>query len=135
MKKKDRFYLISSKNICSGMVVAPMFIYACSKNYWKSINPVYRIILFTVLLMALTEQLLRSSIMNIIIGIPWEYQILSSIPSYANYLTISLVICLFMEMVMNAKHFKFLKYLLFAVIVTALLILINKFTHNAVATL
>ena len=63
-----------------GTASASIFIYVCSKEYWISIRPLYRVILFALLMMALTEMLFRGLVMNIIVGNPWLSEILRSVP-------------------------------------------------------
>lgn len=124
--------LIIGFSIRFGMIIAAMFIYACSRNYWTTIHPVLRVVLFAALLMALTEQLFRDPIMQIIVGNPWKYQIVKSIPTYFAYLTISLTTCLFFEKIMTAKHVKFLLYVVYAIAATALLIFIGNIAQDAI---
>src|SRR3990167_566894 len=128
----SHFNLIIGLFIRFGMVVAALFIYICSRNYWVKIHPAYRIILFAILLMALTEQLLRDSIMQIIVGTPWKYQIVSSIPLYLTYFIISLTTCLFFEKIIMIRHLRFLVYLIYAIIVTALLIFFMNVAKNII---
>lgn len=71
------------------MVIGAILIFLLSKETWKSIKPFYRVILFSVLIMALTEQLFRSPMMEIVAGVPWAYQALSTIPSYVSFLALS----------------------------------------------
>ena len=78
-----------------GIVIGSLFIYLCSKKYWKNIKLLPRVILFSVLIMVLLEILFRTPIMNIIVGTPWIYQVLTSIPSYLGFLSLSLIICIF----------------------------------------
>lgn len=118
-----------------GTVVGSMLIYFYSRTYWKTIKPPYRVILFAFLLMAVTESLLREPIMQIIVGIPWQYQILLSIPSYFGFLTISLIICLLLHKVLDKKYLWFWKCVLFAAVTTVLFILVRKVIQGAVAPL
>src|ERR1700722_4064339 len=74
-------------------VIASLVIYFLSKEYWERITPLRRTILFGILIMALTESLFRTSMMNIIVGNSWLYQILVAIPSYLEFFSLLLVIC------------------------------------------
>src|SRR5262249_25508468 len=97
-------------------VVGTMIIYLLSRKHWESFNSFYSVILFATLTMALTEQFLRSPIMEIVAGVPWEYQMLSTIPTYIGYLSLSFLIFMFIPLLSDKREFIFLKYILFAVI-------------------
>jgi hypothetical protein len=68
-------------------VATAIFIYLCSKEYWAGVKLPYRVILFAMLILALTEQLFRAPMMAIVVGVPWVYQVLLTIPIYLGYLT------------------------------------------------
>lgn len=110
-------------------VIGAILIYLLSKKYWENMQPFYRIILFAVLIMALTEQLFRSPIMNIGVGVPWAYQVLSTIPSYVSFLALSLLIILFLPIISSKNKFNVLKYIFFAVLATAVFLFIKKITN------
>lgn len=112
---------VSNYLIRFGTVIASMFIYIYSKEYWMSLKPVTRIILFALLMMALTESLFRGLIMGVIAGIPWMFQTLITIPSYIVYLCLSLIICTVVQAASEKKHFRFLMYTVLAVLTTILL--------------
>ena len=111
------------------MVIGAIFIFLLSKETWKSIKPFYRVILFAILIMALTEQLFRSPMMEIVAGVPWAYQALSTIPTYVSFLTLSLLIFLFLPIIPRKNQFNLLKYILFAVLTTVVLFFIRKLTN------
>jgi len=116
-------------------VIGTMIIYLSSRKHWESVNPFYRVLLFAILIMALTEQFLRSPIMEIVAGVPWEYQLLSTIPTYIGFLSLSFIIILFIPLLFKKREFIFLKYIVFAVIVTAIIFFIKKFTNYIVSPL
>jgi len=113
-------------------VMASVMIYQLSKEHWTSIKFIPRAFLFTVLMLALTEQLFRGAIMQIIVGTPWQYQAWLAVPTYLAYLSLSLVIC-FWAQFKPRKKFGFLSYILLTFIATAIFILISKITHGAIA--
>lgn len=104
-----------------GTVIAAMFIYLLSKEYWTKIKPVKKIVLFAILILALIENLFRVTVMQIITGTPWMYQILLLIPSYVTYLTLSLVICVFVQAASEKKQFRLLRFFVIAILAAALL--------------
>jgi hypothetical protein len=95
----------------------------------------YRVILFAILMMALTEMLLRGLLMNIIVGNSWPSEILRSVPSYLKFFSLSLLICCLVPAIMRKKQFRFLRYAVFALIMTAILILIGKIAEATLAPL
>jgi len=111
------------------MVIGSILIYFLSKDTWKNIKPFYSVILFAVLIMALTEQLFRSPMMEIVTGVPWAYQALSTIPSYVSFLTLSLLIFLFLPIIARKSQFNLLKYIILAALTTAILFFIRKLTN------
>jgi hypothetical protein len=112
-----------------GTVIATMFIYFCSKEYWLNFSLTLRVILFAMLILALTENLLRNSIMQIIIGIPWLYQLIKATTTYTSYLFLSLIICTCMQAISKQKNYIFIKYVMLAVITTGLFYHANNFLH------
>lgn len=105
-------------------VLSSFFIYLLSKSYWEKIKPFYRALLFFLLIMVLTEQLFRSPIMNIIVGTPLPYQLISTIQSYATFLIISLFVCFFTQF---SDHKKFIfRYILFSALITLLTFFFKK---------
>lgn len=116
-------------------VIGTIMIYLLSRKHWESINPFYSVILFATLIMALTEQFLRSPIMEIVAGVPWEYQMLSTIPTYVGYLSLSFLICMFIPLLSEKREFTFFKYIVFAVIATAVIFFIKKITTYIVSPL
>lgn len=116
------------------MVIAAIFIYLLSKETWENIKPLYRVILFALLILALTEQLFRISIMEIVTGVPWAYQAISTILSYISFLTLSLLVFLFLPII-SGKKYSFFKYILFAVLTTAILFFIKQLTQYCLAPL
>lgn len=84
-----------------GTASASIFIYVYSKEYWILIRPLYRVILFALLMMALTEMLFRGLLMNIIVGNPWLSEILRSVPSYLKFFSLSLLICCLVPAIME----------------------------------
>lgn len=109
------------------MVLSAIWIFLYSQHYWMSINLSYRIILFAILLLALTEQLFRSPTMDIVVGMPWKYIWLERIPTYIGFLTISLIICLFLPKANKTKSFKLTIYTVISIATTFLLIFIQQF--------
>ena len=67
--------------------------------------------------------------MEIVTGVPWAYQMISAIPTYVSYLTLSLLIFIFMPIISRYNQFKFLIYIFYAVLVTAVVFLIRKLTN------
>ncbi len=116
-------------------VLGSIFIYLLSKKHWEKIKLPHRVILFAILIMALTESLLRSSMMQIIVGTPWEFQILVAIPSYVGFLTLSFIICFFVDAASRRKQFKVLSYVLLAVLATVILILMKNGLQSLLAPL
>jgi hypothetical protein len=117
------------------MVIGAILIYLLSKETWKNIKPFYSVILFAVLIMALTEQLFRSPMMEIVAGVPWAYQALSTIPSYISFLTLSLLIFLFLPVIARKNKFNLLKYIFFAALTTAILFFIRKLANDFLSPL
>ncbi len=118
-----------------GTASASIFIYVSSKEYWISIKPLYRVILFALLIMALTEMLFRGLLMNIIVGNPWPSEILRSVPSYLKFFSLSLLICCLVPAITEKRQFRFLRYAVLALIMTVVLILIGKIAVAALAPL
>ena len=52
------------------IVTGAILIYFLSRTFWDKLKPCNRVILFTILIMGLTEQLLRTPIMEIVTGVP-----------------------------------------------------------------
>src|SRR5689334_16685779 len=71
-------------------VLGALMIFIFSQKTWENIPLFYRVILFALLIMALTEQLLRTTIMDILIGNPWILSVFWMVPTYIGYLTLSL---------------------------------------------
>lgn len=117
------------------MVISAIIIFLLSKETWNNIKPFSRVILFAVLIMALTEQLFRSPMMEIVAGVPWAYQILSAISSYVRFLVLSLLIFLFSPILVRNNQFKLLKYIFFAALITAVLFFIRKLTNYLISPL
>lgn len=113
-----------------GTVVGAMLIFRLSKKYWIKISPFFRIILFAILLMTLTEQLIRSPIMDIAIGIPLENTLLKAIPSYARFLTLSVLICFFMNVISKNNKFVILKYVIFSASATLGVFFVKDITNH-----
>jgi len=111
-----------------GMIIAPMFIYLYSKEYWANIKPFKRIILFTILISALVESL-RGFIMQIVCGTPWTYQILVDLPHYLSFLSISFIVCIFVQSASETKHFKLLKYVALTILGIALMSVVKIINH------
>lgn len=88
-------------------VFGAMLIYLFSKKTWEKLSPFYKVILFAILIMALTEQLLRSPLMEIVAGVPWAYQMLAIIPTYLSFLTLSGLTVLFMPLISRKKRIYF----------------------------
>jgi len=116
-------------------VIGAIVIYLCSREYWEHTRPVYRIILFAILMMALTEQLFRFPIMAMVVDVPWPYQVLAIIPSYLEYILLSLLISLFLNIVYKTNQFKIFKYIVFAILVTTLISYLQKIAQNALMPL
>jgi len=118
-------------------VIGAVLIYHLSKNYWIRLHPFHSVILFAILMMGLTEQLFRAPLMESIVGgTPWVYQILAAMPSYAGYLTLSLLICLLMPLIILKKNnFIFFKYTVFAVSATAAVFFIRKVSNYSLSPL
>lgn len=104
IKLMPKFNLIIGFIIRFATILGIMFIYLLSKKYWEHIRPFYRVTLFAILIMALTEQFLRSPIMEIMAGVPWGYQLLTTIPSYVATITLSLLIFLFMPKILRKNE-------------------------------
>jgi len=117
------------------IVVGAIVIYLCSKEHWARIKLPYRIILFAMLLMALSEQLFRVPFMGIISGVPWAYQARLTIPVYLGYLTLSSVILLSMPILSKETRFRLLKYAAFAVLAWALVFCVRKISQHTIALL
>ena len=115
-------------------VVGAMFIFIGSIKYWEKLKLFYRIILFALLIMALTEQLLRSFIMQVVIGYPWRLQGLSLISTYIAYLVLSLVISFCVPILSRAVNWKFLKYFGFSVLTTALVFFTKKIANYLISS-
>jgi hypothetical protein len=119
-----------------GTVTASMFIYLYSKEYWINIKPFNRVILFAILILALTESFLRGPVMEVISGAPWMYEILLAIPTYTIYLGLSLIICTFVQAVSEKKQFRFFQYIVLAVLTTVLLYWgVKKIMHYSLVPL
>ncbi|MHB1946939.1 MAG: hypothetical protein ACYCQI_02350 [Gammaproteobacteria bacterium] len=117
------------------VVIGAMLIYFLSKEHWGNIRPFYRIILFAILIMALTEQLFRSPIMEIVAGTPWAYEILETVPSYVGWLILSLLICLFIPIISKQKKLIGLKYFVFSILATALVFFAKKIANDLISPL
>lgn len=107
-------------------VITSIFIYLLSIQYWLSMKPIQRIILFALLIMALTESLFRSTIMNVLVGNSWQYQILQAIPTYLIFLSLSSFICLLAALALIKKTYQPLRIMLFAILATILFILVGN---------
>lgn len=135
------FYITPELNDIIGLMVkfftvaGAILIFELSKIYWTRLHLFIRVILFAILLMALTEQLLRSPLMDIAIGAPPAYTWLAAVMSYASFLTLSLLICLFMNKASINDQFIFLKYFLFSITVTAILLIIKSETIKLLSQL
>src|ERR1700677_1549732 len=57
-------------------IIGAALIYYLSKAFWQKLKFPYRQVLFSLLIMGLTEQLLRPPIMSILVGVSWLHQIL-----------------------------------------------------------
>ena len=66
--------------------------------------------------MALTEQLLRTPIMSILVGVSWLHQLLLTIPVYINFMMVSLLICTLIPSILKQKKFKFLKFIVLVIL-------------------
>ena len=118
-----------------GTIIASIFIFLCSKEYWANLKLIWRVILFAILIMALTEGLFRNSIMQILVGTPLRYQILLTIPSYLGYLCLSLVVCILINSASKEKQFRFLRYIIIAVLATALIIWVRNLAQTSLLPL
>jgi hypothetical protein len=116
-------------------VVGAMIIYLLSREYWEKMKSSYRVLLFALLTMALTEQLFRSPIMGIVVGVPWEYQLLQLIPVYMGWFTLSLLVCFFMPIIQRKNKFIFLQYILFSGLATVIIFFIKNLANDVVTPL
>lgn len=115
-------------------VVGAIIIFMGSIQYWGKFKLFYRVILFALLITALTEQLLRSFIMQVVIGYPWRLQGLSLISTYIGYLALSLIICFCAPILSKAVNWRFLKYFGFSVLTTALIFFTKKITSHLISS-
>lgn len=112
------------------IVAGSTLIYFLSREYWENMRLSYRVILFALLSMALVEQLFRSPIMGIAVGIPWMYQALTTVPIYVSYIVLSLFIFLLMPIVLKQKEWKFLNCIIFTILTTVAIFFIKKWVQN-----
>lgn len=102
---------------------ASIFIYVYSKQYWVRLSYFKRVILFTLLNMALTESLFRNHVMNLIVGNSLIEQFLFTIvPTYLKFFSLACVISLLANLNFKNQYLQFLIYLIVAVLATLLLI-------------
>lgn len=106
-------------------VTGSIIIFLLSKKTWRNLKPFYSVILFALLIMALTEQLFRLPIMEVVTGVPRAYQALSTIPYYVSFILLSLLIFLFVPIISRQHHYLF-KYGFFAILTTVILFFIKK---------
>jgi hypothetical protein len=116
-------------------VVASVLIYVSSKKHWLDIHPVKRIILFAVLIMALTESLLRGTIMNLIVGNSWQNQFLLTISSYLKFFSLSCVLCLLGNLNFKNNYLQWLYYLLLIFLATIIFYLIGNIAQKILVPL
>ncbi len=116
-------------------VVGSVIIFIYSRKYWETVGLFYRVILFAVLIMALTEQLLRSSIMAMVVGYPLALQGLSAMPVYAEYLVLSLLISFFVPMLSRTARGQFLKYFVFSIFAAAVVSGAKEIIENLILPL
>ncbi len=116
-------------------VVGAMIIFICSKKTWENISLFPRVMLFALLIMALVEQLLRTPLMQVIIGYSWTSQAISTLPVYIGFLTLSLLIIFFVPILSRAAHWRFLKYFVFSMLTTALVIAAKKIATSLLSIL
>lgn len=116
-------------------VIGVAIIYFLSREYWNKIKPFYRVILFALLAMALTESLFRSVVMNIVVGAPWAYQVLSTIPSYVGWLALSLLVCFYMSIIQRNNKFVVLQFMVFSALTVVIMFFIKKLANDFVEPL
>lgn len=126
---------ISSFVIRFATVIGAGIIYFLSREYWNKITPFYRVILFALLLMAMTESLFRSVVMNIVVGAPWAYQVLSTIPSYVGWLTLSLLACIYMPIIQRTNKLVLLQLIVFSALTVVIMFFIKKLANDLVEPL
>jgi hypothetical protein len=114
--------------------VGAVLLFRLSREYWLRLKFFPRSLLFAFLLMALTENLLRGSLMAIAVGIPWDYQILSAIPGYLGLLLTALLIGGLAPLAEKTRS-KILNYVLLALFITAVVIWAGKSARNFLAPL
>jgi len=134
-KINTQFELIIAYIIRWCTVIGALIIFIYSKKYWESISLFYRLILFALLIMALTEQLLRFSIMQIVIGYPWKSQGLLLISTYIGYIILSLLITFYIPIISRTAKGKFFKYFEFSILVTILVVIIKKIANSLTSPL
>lgn len=116
-------------------VMGTVLIYFLSKPFWNKIKPSYRVILFALLIMALAGSLFRSVVMNIVVGAPWGYQVLSTIPSYAGWLTLSILVCFYVSIIQKNNKFVVLQFMVFSFLTVVIMSFIKKLTNDLVEPL
>jgi|GEM_PF-4659685 len=72
--------------------------------------------------MALTESLVRTPVMNVIVGNPWPYQLLLTIPTYFAFFSLSAAICYFIPRIRS--------YILVALLAAGFYILTKTITSD-----
>lgn len=120
-------YSIRLATIGGALIVALL-----SYDYWQDLKWPYRILFFTIFMLALTEELFRGPFMDILCGTPWREQLTYSLAIYLAYLSFSTLIFLGVPHI-QAHKFKWLNYSILILIATCIDIAIRGIIHTLLA--
>ena len=117
--------IITSLIIEIAFISTSTLIFHLSNTFWKSLSLFRQVLFFSILILALTQHF-RNILMNIVVGVPWQRQLLLALPSFLSFGVMSFIICYFYPKISKQKAYNWLIYTLFIIITTLLVFLTKK---------
>ncbi len=120
----ENINLITSIIMAIAFISTSILLFHLSNTFWKSLSLFRQVLFFSILILALTQHF-RGILMSIIVGVPWQRQLLLALPDFISLGLMSFIICYFSSKISKQKAYSWLIYTLF-ILITTLSVFLTK---------